>query len=77
MIELRRAQLSLAEGLFAEEVGDLWEDWMRHQMPLRVVFTTASTMLLSTYGHLGHALSFLTGSPPRIANLPAFRVMSA
>ena len=30
MIELRRAQLSLAEGLFAEEVGDLWEDWMRH-----------------------------------------------
>src|SRR5450631_4136294 len=30
VIELRRAQLSLAEGLFAEEVGDLWEDWMRH-----------------------------------------------
>lgn len=30
MIELCRRQLSLAEGLIAEEVGDLWEDWMRH-----------------------------------------------
>jgi hypothetical protein len=31
VIELRRAQLSLTEGLFAEGVGDLylWEDWMR------------------------------------------------
>ena len=30
MIELRRLQLNLAEGLIAEEVGELWEDWMRH-----------------------------------------------
>jgi IS5 family transposase len=30
VIELRRQQLNLAEGLIAEEVGDLWEDWMRH-----------------------------------------------
>ena len=30
MIELCRRQLNLAEGLIAEEVGDLWEDWMRH-----------------------------------------------
>lgn len=29
MIEARRAQLSFAEGLIAEEVTDLWEDWMR------------------------------------------------
>ena len=29
MIELRRAQLNFAEGLIAEEVGELWEDWMR------------------------------------------------
>ena len=29
MIELRRRQLNFAEGLIAEEVGDLWEDWMR------------------------------------------------
>jgi IS5 family transposase len=29
VIEARRAQLSFAEGLIAEEVGDLWEDWMR------------------------------------------------
>ena len=29
MIEVRRAQLNFAEGLIAEEVGDLWEDWMR------------------------------------------------
>jgi IS5 family transposase len=29
VIEARRAQLSFAEGLLAEEVGDLWEDWMR------------------------------------------------
>ena len=29
MIEARRAQLSFAEGLIAEEVSDLWEDWMR------------------------------------------------
>ncbi len=29
MIEARRAQLSFGEGLIAEEVADLWEDWMR------------------------------------------------
>ena len=29
MIELSRAQLSFAEGLIREEVGPLWEDWMR------------------------------------------------
>lgn len=28
MIELRRAQLGFADGLIAEEVADLWEDWM-------------------------------------------------
>jgi IS5 family transposase len=30
MIEVYRRQLNFAEGLIAEEVGDLWEDWMRH-----------------------------------------------
>ena len=30
MIELCRRQLDFADGLIAEEVGDLWEDWMRH-----------------------------------------------
>jgi IS5 family transposase len=29
VIEACRAQLNLAEGLIAEEVGELWEDWMR------------------------------------------------
>ena len=29
MIEARRAQLSFGDGLIAEEVTDLWEDWMR------------------------------------------------
>ena len=29
MIEPTRAQLSLAEGLIQEEVGPLWEEWMR------------------------------------------------
>jgi IS5 family transposase len=29
VIEARRTQLSFAEGLIAEEVSDLWEDWMR------------------------------------------------
>jgi transposase, IS5 family len=29
MIEARRAQLSFGDGLIAEEVSDLWEDWMR------------------------------------------------
>ena len=30
MIETRRnPQLSFAEGLIAEEVSDLWDDWMR------------------------------------------------
>ena len=28
VIEARRAQLSFGEGLIAEEVADLWEDWM-------------------------------------------------
>jgi len=28
MIEARRAQLSFGDGLIAEEVTDLWEDWM-------------------------------------------------
>lgn len=29
MIKVRRAQRNFAEGLIAEEVSDLWEDWMR------------------------------------------------
>ncbi len=29
MIEARRAQLGFADGLIADEVADLWEDWMR------------------------------------------------
>jgi hypothetical protein len=29
VIEARRAQRNFAEGLIAEEVSDLWEDWMR------------------------------------------------
>ena len=28
MIEARRAQLSFGDGLIADEVTDLWEDWM-------------------------------------------------
>ena len=30
MIELCRRQLNFGDGLIAEEVADLWEDWMRH-----------------------------------------------
>jgi hypothetical protein len=30
MIEMRRAQRSFGDGLIAEEVGDLREDWMAH-----------------------------------------------
>ncbi len=30
MIEVCRRQMNFAEGLIAEEVGELWEDWMRH-----------------------------------------------
>ena len=30
MIELRHHQLSFGDGLIAEEVSELWEDWMRH-----------------------------------------------
>ena len=30
VIEMRRAQLSFGDGLIAEEVGDLREDWMKH-----------------------------------------------
>ena len=30
MIEARHAQRTFAEGLIAEEVADLWEDWMPH-----------------------------------------------
>jgi len=30
VIELCRRQMNFAEGLIAEEVSDLWEDWMRH-----------------------------------------------
>jgi IS5 family transposase len=30
MITTRRLQASFADGLIAEEVGDLWEPWMRH-----------------------------------------------
>ena len=29
MIEVCRRQLNFGEGLIAEEVGELWEDWMR------------------------------------------------
>jgi transposase, IS5 family len=30
VIELSRRQLDFGDGLIAEEVGDLWEDWMRY-----------------------------------------------
>jgi transposase, IS5 family len=30
MIKMRRAQLSFGDGLIAEEVKDLYEDWMKH-----------------------------------------------
>jgi len=30
MIEMRRRQLSFGDGLIAEEVSDLREDWMEH-----------------------------------------------
>ena len=30
MIVLCRRQLNFGDGLIAEEVGDLWEGWMRH-----------------------------------------------
>ncbi len=30
MIELSRRQLDFGDGFIAEEVGELWEDWMRH-----------------------------------------------
>src|SRR6266404_4582490 len=30
VIKMRRAQLSFGDGLIAEEVGDLCEDWMKH-----------------------------------------------
>ena len=30
MIDMRRAQLSFGDGLIAEEVSDLREDWMQH-----------------------------------------------
>lgn len=30
MIQLRRRQLDFGDGLIAEEVDELWEDWMRH-----------------------------------------------
>ncbi len=34
VIELCRRQLNFADGLIAEEVGELWEDWMRHIDPV-------------------------------------------
>jgi transposase, IS5 family len=30
VLELSRRQLDFGDGLIAEEVGELWEDWMRH-----------------------------------------------
>lgn len=30
MIKMRRAQLSFGDGLIADEVGDLREDWMKY-----------------------------------------------
>ena len=30
MIEMRRAQLSFGDGLIADEVDDLCEEWMKH-----------------------------------------------
>ena len=31
MIEMRRAQLSFGDGLIAEQVSDVREDWMKHR----------------------------------------------
>jgi transposase, IS5 family len=43
VIEVCRRQLNFAEGLIAEEVGELWEDWMR-----RVDEVLADEQLLNT-----------------------------
>jgi IS5 family transposase len=43
VIEVCRRQLNFAEGLIAEEVGELWEDWMR-----RVDGVLADEQLLNT-----------------------------
>ena len=49
-------------------------DWIRHQIPLLVVLSTDSTTLSSQYGQSGQDLFLRTGSPPRMASLPAFFV---
>ena len=36
MIEMRRLQLSFGEGLIAEEVSDLREEWMTHVPMVRI-----------------------------------------
>jgi hypothetical protein len=35
VIELRRRQLDFGDGLIAEEVGEVWEGWMRHAVEPR------------------------------------------
>ena len=46
-------------------------DCILHQIRLLVVFTIASTIFSSTYGHSGPILRGITGVPSRIASLPA------
>ena len=71
-----RLPISLAYSF--SKVGTVpFVDWIRHQIPLRVVLTTASTISSSTCGHSGQALFRRTGSPPRMASLEAFRTTSA
>jgi len=58
---------------FFSNVGTVPDlDWFLHHILLFVVFTIEFTTLSSQYGQRGQLLLLLTGSPPRIASLPAF-----
>jgi hypothetical protein len=72
MIEMRRAQLSFGDGLIAEEVSDLREDWMQHADQVLAAAHDAGPAPASHQRQLGRAqqyvawLSRMTGRPDRL-----------
>lgn len=46
MIELIGRQLDFGDGVIAEEVGELWEDWMRHVDTVFYATTCSSVPLV-------------------------------
>jgi hypothetical protein len=66
VIEMRRAQLSFGDGLIAEEVSDLREDWMEHADQVLADEEIVAAVYEALARHIARA-AVASGGPPRAA----------